>query len=578
MKIEEYIHTEKMSLDKFLQLDIDQATSMDFLTQGDEPDRCELIKEIYQKVFPWYDEKVHAGDTLNTYRTAIKKYYGNYYRFLSRERQLEILEIIKKYVPHDSSQIFEFEDTDANGKKFFQICNNYQLGNFGILPIHGGINPKRAASPYLDYFDKFVYAVYDFYTGEFEFNDNLSKAIQAQADYFNRCGNINEFVYENFLDDFFENRQDENGAKYLSVILLSEISTFEQYVRTVAEITGKRGQLIWGTLQKMINQETLPLKPDDELSEPLSEVIHEYDLRIGEPNITEAEQYYEQTCNLSTSTNLKLAKIYLYSHYLAAADSLVDIYQSKVDDLSNIYRKKLSDEKSRFLKRRFTWTRWWYWPILFLVGGIAENLISGNLLDKTLGVMKTSARIQASNNYNQFGKYAAFLNMIFIGLLILKIIYNIQCSRAESILEKDKEKNEADINNDLEMKIEQYNKSLSDDLDILDNNYSTYSDLGDEIPSEYRNIESIQSLELLLTSGRADNFKEAYELLENQRHRDKLEREAELSRRATENAAEKQIEMAREQAESMDRRARAAEREADEVERHNRELELNWKK
>lgn len=39
--------------------------------QGDEPDRSELMKLIYKDIFEWYDDKVHSGDTLITYRTAI---------------------------------------------------------------------------------------------------------------------------------------------------------------------------------------------------------------------------------------------------------------------------------------------------------------------------------------------------------------------------------------------------------------------------------------------------------------------------------------------------------------------------
>ena len=139
------------------------------------------MKSIYHVVFPWYDDEIHAGDTLNTYRIAIKKFYGNYYRFLDRKQQLEIIEIIKAYTPHEPEQIFEFEDTDASGNPYFQICNNYQLGNFGILPIRYGINPERAKSPYFDFFDDFLVLVYQLFEGNLRADDGLKLALTKQS-------------------------------------------------------------------------------------------------------------------------------------------------------------------------------------------------------------------------------------------------------------------------------------------------------------------------------------------------------------------------------------------------------------
>ncbi|CIV92272.1 Uncharacterised protein [Streptococcus pneumoniae] len=107
-------------------------------------------KLIYKDIFEWYDDKVHSGDTLITYRTAIfRKYYGKSYSKLSRDKQREILNIIKSYTEYDDDFPFEFE-LDNKEKNVYQICNNYQIGNFGIFP-KGRINPKRAQSPYNDY-------------------------------------------------------------------------------------------------------------------------------------------------------------------------------------------------------------------------------------------------------------------------------------------------------------------------------------------------------------------------------------------------------------------------------------------
>lgn len=85
MKIDAYIESaQKLTLSQFLALDEDTAIRFDFLTQGDEPDRCALSREIYQKLYSWYDDSLHAGDTMNTYRTAIIQFYGEAYRNLPR--------------------------------------------------------------------------------------------------------------------------------------------------------------------------------------------------------------------------------------------------------------------------------------------------------------------------------------------------------------------------------------------------------------------------------------------------------------------------------------------------------------
>ena len=96
MNVKEYIDSkEQVTLDKFLEFDKVDTVTFDFLSQGGEADRTKLIQEIYHKIFPWYDENKQAGDTLNTYRTAIKKFYGKPYPSLDRKTQQKILSIIE---------------------------------------------------------------------------------------------------------------------------------------------------------------------------------------------------------------------------------------------------------------------------------------------------------------------------------------------------------------------------------------------------------------------------------------------------------------------------------------------------
>ncbi|RMC51638.1 hypothetical protein [Lactobacillus sp. ESL0225] len=224
MKLTEYSGINKITLDDFLSLDEEQTIRFDFLTQGKEADCTELTNSIYHKLFPWFDEKNHAGDTLNTYRIAVKKYYGSYYRFLDRKKQLEIIGIIKKYTPHNSDQIFEFEATDKNGHSYYQLCNNYQLGNFFILPVHGGINPKRARVPYNDFFDKFLIVLNDFY--------------------FKNFTTYTDFIDKNYLWSFTEKVTKDN----ISLQKLSGKSTFEEYVLSITDIVKQRGQELYALL------------------------------------------------------------------------------------------------------------------------------------------------------------------------------------------------------------------------------------------------------------------------------------------------------------------------------------------
>lgn len=244
MRLVHDVYERSIPLADFLKLDEEQAIQFDFLTQGPEADRCSLINEVYRRVFPWFDGKLDAGDTLSTYRTAIRVFYGHNYRSLDRKRQREILTIVQKYTPRGERQVFEVERIDKHGRPYYQICNNYQLGNFGIMPIRDGINPKRARSPYFDFFDKYLELVNAFYADQLTAADGLPEAIQKQRMYFENFHDMDNFVDMNMLTDFFEN----NGSSY-EVIPLSKMRSFEEYVRAVTKIISLRGRHLWHKLQ-----------------------------------------------------------------------------------------------------------------------------------------------------------------------------------------------------------------------------------------------------------------------------------------------------------------------------------------
>lgn len=245
MKLREYSGVNSVTLDNFLSMGEDKILKFDFLTQGEEPDRAELTNSIYHCIFPWFNEQTMAGDTLNTYRIAVKKYYGKYYRFLNRKKQLEVLEIIKKYTNHDNNQIFEFEEIDKNGNKYFQLCNNYHLGNFGILPIHGGINPKRATGQYQDFFNLFLQAVKEFYSINPAQDDRVVKAIYCQKSYFKQFEDMSDFIEKNHLMSFTKSK---NSLKFID---LSESLSFEEYVAESAKIIEKRGKELFISLHDL---------------------------------------------------------------------------------------------------------------------------------------------------------------------------------------------------------------------------------------------------------------------------------------------------------------------------------------
>lgn len=246
MKLKKYLQFPQCSLNEFLALPKKEALCFDFLTQGEEADRTKLTNEIYCRLFSWFDKQTMAGDTLITYRIPIKQFYGKYYRYLERKKQLEILQVIEKFTPHSEQQIFEFETTDENGQPYMQLCNNYHLGNFGILPKHNGINPKRAVGPYFDYFDRFIKVLDDFYNQSMIADDQLKKAIFQQKAYFNKFGSLRNFISANYLNVFI----DSSYSQKLIVKNLAGCSSFEEYVALATKIIDQRGKQLWAALHR----------------------------------------------------------------------------------------------------------------------------------------------------------------------------------------------------------------------------------------------------------------------------------------------------------------------------------------
>lgn len=373
LKLEDFQTFPFKSVQEYIS-DKEKAIKFSFLLQGDEPDRSELMKLIYKDIFEWYDDKVHSGDTLITYRTAIfRKYYGKSYSKLSRDKQREILNIIKSYTEYDDDFPFEFE-LDNKEKNVYQICNNYQIGNFGIFP-KGRINPKRAQSPYNDYFDLTLSVIWDLYDGTLTPDDEFKRAILDEKEYFDQFKDFETFLSDNFLTVFF----DDEG--YL--IRLSEIDDFEEYVRISNQIIYTRGLAILTYLQSRYDDNSeLPTQQLEEkktVPKPTTKEMAHRTLEIAEEEIDKIskldEHFNELEVNLHKVkfeatkkrihgaivlfllvvslffyTSEILIFIWILSVILYVADKIRIIKEKiKYDKMLNTTQEKYREEKKKLL-------------------------------------------------------------------------------------------------------------------------------------------------------------------------------------------------------------------------------------
>lgn len=611
-----------MNIQDFISLQKESVIRYDFLKQGDEPDRSELTKGVYREIFPWYEEDKHSGDTLNTYRTAIKKFYGNYYRFLDRNTQLEIIEIIKKYTNYDKDQIFEFEDTDKNGNSYFQICNNYQLGNFGILPIRNGINPKRSKYPYLDFFTDFINVLYNFYEEEdFVSDDELKEAILQQADYFNQFEDLNDYLDDNFLRDFLYLRDD---GYY--IIDLENSETFEDYVSTVTEIIVKRGRTIWSKLTGI----------DEEFSEKtdvnLPDETNEFDERLTE-KLTNLSNQFETKYKVDTRTANKMAEFSEVEQFLRAKEELENEWNEKENDLEKERSKgvsKLNNESSnkiheiennQYPLKDFNFVSLWTWPIFFigwrLVKGIIKLYYQSTYRREVYDIPPFLNAPISLDIYKGMQLLEPVFYLILFGTLIWSIyhrirykVYRMRWYKKKSIFKQQQIEMIEKIRDEYNKNIESSNEVYASKKEALDEFYKDKRDsfiakhkkvvdLYDSIPESYQNHSDISTILSYIRDERADNFKEAYELIDNKHHRNRLEREAIRATTYAQQAADKQEQMAYTIKENAERQIEATKAAAEaqsqvtkaaaeaqvqvardlnwETERHNREVEKRWR-
>lgn len=167
-----------------------------------------------------------AGDTLITYKCAVRNIYGKYFTYLDLATQLEIRAVLETH-SHTSQKRINCWDNQAQA-----LINNHQIGN--MMPFPSGrpsINSLRASPPLFDYFDTFLAEVKNFYLSSHTYQPTtaLQRAIEFQRGYFEFFQTYDNFIETNLLQGFVD-------------LDLHSIRNFSEYVRIAGEVIDSRGK------------------------------------------------------------------------------------------------------------------------------------------------------------------------------------------------------------------------------------------------------------------------------------------------------------------------------------------------
>lgn len=217
----------------------------DFFDPVLDPDSSPRVVAIYRNQFPDLYQAtdrgeikssdgrvlVLGGDTLITYRSAVKKIYGKYFGELDLPTQYEILQALEAHSCTPQKQI---RFSDGN-----RVINNHQLGN--MMPFPSSIpsmNTLRAGK-YYDYFDRFLEDVKSYYANPTGFlpSSKLQAAIQFQHGYFDFFKTYDRYIEKNLLQDFVGKN-------------LWAITDFREFLQVANEIIDGRGMRFTVTEEK----------------------------------------------------------------------------------------------------------------------------------------------------------------------------------------------------------------------------------------------------------------------------------------------------------------------------------------
>lgn len=212
-------------------------TYEDFFDPVIDPDRSPRVVNIYRYQFPdlYQAEEsgelktsdgcavILKGDTLITYKSAIKWIFGKYFGELDSATQNDILSVLGTY---SCTPLKQIRFSDGKG-----IVNNHQIGNMMPFPSSTPSMNTLRASTYYDYFDRFLEEVRSYYVNPKGFlpSSKLQAAIQYQHGYFDFFKSYDQYIEQNLLQDFV-------GKD------LWGITNFREFVQVANEIIDGRGK------------------------------------------------------------------------------------------------------------------------------------------------------------------------------------------------------------------------------------------------------------------------------------------------------------------------------------------------
>jgi len=226
---------------KTVQLPASRLAYRDFFTShADDADCSSEVVGIYRRQFPALFQAADlgeiktaagnvmciGGDTLITYKSAIRRNFGRYFGQLRPETQAHVRCVLERYsiTPDKTIRCFDYAKN--------AVVNNHQIGN--MMPFPSGkpsLNILRAQGGLHDYFDRFLLEVRNFYArcSSFQPNSKLQVAIAFYGGYFDFFQTYERFIEVNLLQDF----EDKN---------LWSITDFEEYVKAANEIIDARAK------------------------------------------------------------------------------------------------------------------------------------------------------------------------------------------------------------------------------------------------------------------------------------------------------------------------------------------------
>lgn len=247
MELKDYFATQQqVTLDEFMNQGAGKALSFDFLSQGENPAESSLAKAIYRELFPWYDEEKHVGTVINPYQLAIEHFYKQPFEKLPIDVQDDILAIIGDSEESEgkfykSENLLTYDEVTAAGETIRHLNDNHMLGNFILMPRDSKIADVMKLPPYNDFFDEFLELVFPYYHEEPKRQDALTLEMENNADYFANFGDINDYVEDNFLEDYYH-----KGDLWIA----SALAHFSTYVAYVKFLVFARGEAMFQQLER----------------------------------------------------------------------------------------------------------------------------------------------------------------------------------------------------------------------------------------------------------------------------------------------------------------------------------------